>query len=124
MKQLFIFFAMLGQPMLASAEDHTLEQLLGVIVEETGLTFQVSSNGCTYRRDFDFHVEERLEQMGPQLPAYEHHYYIAVRRLRPDNCEGNLPFGTRMFLSFEELGIQYGKYHVINPVGGETGPIK
>lgn len=101
-----------------SAED-SLEQLLGVSVDEKGITFQVESNGCTNKDDFKFEVQEILERMSPMLPAYEHHFYITVKRLHEDNCEVYIPYGTRIFMSFEELGIQFGKFHVNNPIGGD-----
>ena len=120
MKRISIIFILLGISVAVRAEEPlVLEQLMGVNVDENGISFQVNSNGCTYRRNFNFHVEERLEQMGPNLPAFEHHYYITARRLQPDACDSYLPYGTRIFISFEELQIQFGKYHVQNPIGGE-----
>lgn len=111
------FFSLLfAQQILA---EEPLEQLLGVSVDETGITFQVTSNGCTSREDFHFQVEEVLQEMSPMLPAYEHHYYITVTRVRPDLCEVFLPYGARVTLTFEELGIQFGKFHVTNPIGGD-----
>ncbi len=104
-----------------------LEQLMGVSVDDHGIAFQVSSNGCTERGDFHFGVEEKLENMGPRLPAFEHHYYITVNRVQADHCDAFLPYGTKVFLSFDELGIQFGKYHVTNPIGGEKAlpiPVK
>lgn len=94
------------------------EQLLGVSVDERGITFQVESNGCTYKRDFDFHVEEIWEPLGPMLPAEALHHYITVNRTRPDRCEAYVPYGTQIFMSFEDLGIHYGEFHVKNPIGG------
>lgn len=120
MKKMLMMLCFFGVSMTSVASVQPgLEQLMGVSVDDRGISFQVNSNGCTFRRDFDFHVEEKLEQMGPSLPAFEHHYYITVKRLRADVCEGYVPYGTRLFLSFEELGIQFGKFHVTNPIGGE-----
>ncbi len=97
----------------------SLEQLIGVSVDPVGLTFQVPSNGCTERSHFDFKVEERLEPLGPMLPALEHHYYISVNRVTSDNCENLQPYGSQVFMSFDELGIHFGKFHVNNPIGGD-----
>jgi hypothetical protein len=120
MKKLFTVFVLVLTSIAANvATLPGLEQLMGVIVDDNGITFQVNSNGCSFRRDFDFHVEERLEQMGPHLPAFEHHYYITVKRLRADVCDRFAATGARLYLSFEELGIQFGKFHVTNPIGGE-----
>lgn len=110
-----LFFALCSW----SAAEISLEQLLGVSVDESGITFQVTSNGCTEREDFNFFVEEIFKEMGPMLPAFELHYYINVIRLRQDQCEAVVPYGTKIFLTFEELGIQFGKFHVNNPIGGD-----
>lgn len=96
-----------------------IEQLLGARVDERGITFQVKSNGCTYKRHFEFHVEERLEPIGSMLPALEHHHYITVKRLSPDQCEALVPYGTEIFMSYDDLGIQFGKFHIENPIGGD-----
>jgi hypothetical protein len=119
MKELGILVASLSFSfaMTATVLD-SLEQLLGVNVDERGITFQVSSNGCTDKDNFYFYVEEVLEPIGPMLPAYEHHHYITVQRIRPDSCEIYIPYGTKIFLSFEELGISFGEFHVRNPIGG------
>lgn len=95
------------------------EQLLGVSTDEVGITFQVKSNGCTYKRHFEFHIEEVMERLSPMLPALEHHHYITVKRLSPDICESQLPYGTKVFMSYEDLGIQFGKFHIKNPIGGD-----
>lgn len=120
MKKVFMVLGLVSLSIAGVADVGTgPEQLMGVSVDHNGITFQINSKGCTFRRDFDFHVEERLEPMGPNLPALEHHYYITAKRLRPDVCDGDVPYGTRLFMSFEELGFQTGKFHVTNPIGGE-----
>lgn len=96
-----------------------LEQLLGASVDDKGITFQVQSRGCTNKDDFKFSVKEVLEEIGPMLPAYEYHYYITVQRVTEDKCEAFVPYGTRVFVSFDELGIHFGKFHISNPMGGD-----
>lgn len=98
--------------------DLNLEQLLGVTVNEEGITFQVSSNGCTEKPNFQFGVQI-LEPLSPMLPALEHHHYITVARMVGDSCENFVPYGTSIFMSFEELGISFGKFHIKNPIGGD-----
>jgi len=95
------------------------EQLLGVSVDDSGITFQVASNGCTTRADFSFEVLEVLESLSPMLPALEHHHYITLHRNIPDNCETFVPLGTPIYISFEEMRIIFGKFHVNNPIGGD-----
>lgn len=104
---------------VVAAPELPLEQLLGVNVREDGITFQVRSNGCTEKQHFQFQVEERLEPISSMLPAMEHHHYITVNRQIPDGCEMFVPFGTEIFMSFEELNIFFGKFHVSNPIGGD-----
>jgi len=99
--------------------DPNHEQLLGARVDERGITFQVRSNGCTDKQHFEFDVVEQLEPVSPMLPALEHHHYITVIRLAPDFCEKLVPYGTEIFVSFEELGISFGKFHINNPIGGD-----
>jgi hypothetical protein len=121
MKNIVIFFGLLSLSLTGLAVNIGSEQLLGVTREDNGFTFQVTSNGCTEKADFKFTVEHRAERMGPLMPAYESHYYISVSRLRVDRCEVAMNTGTKIFVSFDELQIPYGKYHVTNPIGGEKG---
>src|SRR5688572_28626048 len=119
MKNMVMLAGLLFLSLSGLAVDNEPEQLLGVTNENNGLTFQVRSNGCTDKADFEFSVEHRYERMGPLMPAYESHHYITVRRIRNDSCEMLMPNGEKIFVSFDELGIAYGKYHVTNPIGGE-----
>src|SRR5262245_47815915 len=118
MAKIFIMLSLCSLTAFANVQPG-LEQLIGVSVDDRGISFQVNSNGCTFERDFDFSVEERLEELGPNLPAFEHHFYISVKRVRPDVCEVSMPYGTKVVKSFEELGIHFGKFHITNPIGGE-----
>lgn len=99
------------------------EQLLGVSLSENGLVFQVSSAGCTTKDDFSFQVAVEHEQLSPMLPALEPHHYITVNRTSTDPCESPQPYGTRIEVSFDELNILAGKFHVKNPIGGDKIPI-
>lgn len=108
----------LAWPMF-SATELELEQLLGVTVSEGGISFQVASQGCTTRDDFTFQVAVELEPLSPMLPALEPHHYITLSRKNPDMCEGFVPYGTVIFMSFDELRIHVGKFHVQNPIGGD-----
>lgn len=119
MKIKFMVLGLMSLSFASMAENSGVEQLMGVSVDDSGITFQVNSKGCTVMGDFAFDVEERLERMGPHLPALEHHYYISVKRLRTDECNGDFPYGTKLFKSFPDLGFQSGKFHVTNPIGGE-----
>src|SRR5580704_7727037 len=110
------FFSIGGLTTLNNPESASLEQLIGVSVDEYGITFQVSSNGCTQKTDFDFQVEEILEPISPWLPAFDHHHYITVKRSRTDTCEMYVPYGITIFVSFEDLGISSGPFHVRNPI--------
>lgn len=119
MKKLSLVLGLLTMSLVGVSEEVVLEQLLGVTVNESGISFQVSSNGCTSENDFNILVEERLEEKGPMLPAFEHHFYLSAVRINPDLCEKYVPYGTVIFKSFAEMGIQFGKFHVNNPIGGD-----
>lgn len=123
-KFLVIFVAIITALNLGANPGTGSEQLLGVSVIESGIHFQVYSNGCTKKEDFAFEVEERLKPISPYLPAYEHHFYITVKRLRDDDCQLPLPYGTTLFVSFAELSINTGKFHINNPIGGSRESTK
>ena len=54
-----------------AAQARETEELLGLIVDETGIHYQVASGGCTGRDDFEllqletFPVQLRLERLQP-----------------------------------------------------------
>ena len=81
------------------------EPLLGLRLGPLGIHFDVASSGCTAKRDFVVDVVEgRLIE-------------LRLRRLEGDPCRGVLPFGTRIFFSYRELGIPPGRpFHVVNPL--------
>ena len=82
------------------------EPLLGLLIRERGILFQVSSNGCTTKGDFQVDV---LESFPLQL---------RLIRLQEDLCDAVLPLGTRILFSYRELKIQRGdQLQVVNPLG-------
>lgn len=119
MKAIYVAIGIMLIPVLGTSEEVVLEQLLGVTVDERGISFQVASNGCTTKADFNIIVEERLIEKGPMLPAFEHHFFLGAVRVKEDLCGQTVPYGTIIFKSFEELGIEYGKFHITNPIGGD-----
>lgn len=118
MKNVGVILCLLSISVMAEP-DLNEEQLLGARVDERGITFQVRSNGCTDKQHFDFMVIEQLEPISPMLPALEHHHYITVKRVTADDCKALVPYGTEVFVSFEELHISFGKFHINNPIGGD-----
>ena len=80
------------------------EKLLGTLVDEDGIVFQVPSSGCTQKKDFEVRV---LESEPLQL---------LVVRIKPDFCDAVVPYGERIRYSYEELNLANGtRFIVINP---------
>lgn len=82
-----------------------IEPLMGLLIRRNAIIFQVLSNGCTAKDDFQLAV---LESTPLQL---------RLIRLREDPCDAYLPLGTHIRFSYQELGIQRGdKFRVVNPL--------
>lgn len=82
-----------------------VEALLGLRIDERGLTFQVESSGCTKKGDFEVQVFDVKPRQ------------FLLLRTRPDLCEAVVPYGKRIRFSFAELGIEIGdRIRVLNPL--------
>lgn len=82
-----------------------LEELMGVVIAQRGIVFQVFSNGCTDKEDFRVDVVESIP------------LEVRLIRVEPDPCRGFLPLGTRLRFSYKELGIQREEtLRVVNPL--------
>ena len=88
---------------LASPQGH-LEKILGYLPSNKGLTFQVTSGGCTQKSDFTSKVEKD-KSTGV--------IYLSLLRLRPDLCYPFIPMGERFNFTYAELGITSGDNFVI-----------
>ena len=81
-----------------------VEEILGSWVRRRGVSFQVTSTGCTHKEDFQVVVFE-----GPILG-------VALIRTRPDACQQIVPLGKRLRFSHAEMGLEPGEeFVVINP---------
>lgn len=104
MKKLFqtLVLVCLMQSLAAQAE--TVESLLGMNVNSKGISFQVSSGGCTSKASFQVIM---LETSPKQLKLI---------RVKPDYCEAYVPFGTVVKFSYQELGLKRGdSFKIFNP---------
>lgn len=96
---------MFGVMLMPTRAENTIEPLLGVQVTQTGIEFQVISGGCTEKKDFAIGW---LESSPPQLQLI---------RIRKDDCKMNMPLGTSIQFSWEDLGLQSGvKFTISNPI--------
>lgn len=88
----------LGAPRnaVASGSAQATEVVLGFMVDETGVTYRVASNGCTGKRDFAVRV----------LPTTPRH--LDLVRLHGDPCDGQIPHGVELTFSWSELGLEAG----------------
>ena len=88
-----------------------LEPLLGVLFNQTGITFQVSSNGCTQKSDFRVDVMESFPLQ------------LRLTRIHPDPCDAYVPLGTKIYFKYRELSIFPGdELRVQNPLGKVVVP--
>lgn len=72
------------------------ERILGYSQSAEGITYQVTSGGCTEKADFEV---QQLETYPVQLKLV---------RNEPDFCEAYFPYGTKITFTWEELGLSAG----------------
>lgn len=84
-----------------------VESIFKYTIDKDGVTFQVYSGGCTCRKSFDFIKN---------FSADQNDVYLTLVRVSPDHCKANLPEGTVVWYSFEDLGIDSERnLHIENP---------
>lgn len=102
MNKLIIVLSMI---FVSSAYASEVESIKGFKVDGTGITFQVSSGGCTRKEDFS------LIQKG-SAPIQ-----LTLQRNRFDGCEAYFPFGTEIKFTWQELdGADGLEYIITNPL--------
>ena len=85
--------------------DDQIEELLGVRVGPKRISFQVRTQRCTLKSDFEVQI---FESEPLQL--------LLVRN-RPDHCEAIVPYGKWIRFSHQELGLRNGdRMRVVNPL--------
>lgn len=88
--------------------DGRAESILGMVYSETGLEFQVMSYTCTEKSDFAI---LRLD------PSSDIRTQFLLIRVIPDICDGYVPYGVKIFYSYEELDLEEGdRFSVLNPL--------
>lgn len=82
----------------AEAQQPRLEPLYGFLQNQGGVVFQVFSGGCTSKQSFsvDTVVENGVLQ-------------VSLNRQIPDYCRAFFFYGTTVYFTYEELGIQPGQ---------------
>lgn len=97
-----IAILLLGQ---ISQAEIFLEPLYGHLKTSQGVAVQVYSGGCT---------EKRFFKVVKKLNAGVQEIYL--KRQRPDYCEAFLPYGTLIYFTYKDLGLQSGDtYRIMNP---------
>ena len=79
--------------------DGAAEPLLGLTYAPEGIEFQVASTGCTEKAHFAMLRLSPEDQTTSQL---------LLVRVVPDYCDAYVPFGVRLFYSYEELKLEEG----------------
>lgn len=81
-----------------------LETLFGLLQDQEGITVQVFSGGCTGKDNF--------QVSSAQVAGV---IQISITRTTMDYCRAYFQYGTNLFFSYEELGVQRGqKFEVQN----------
>ena len=93
-----LLVAGLGAPPATADSDfrRVAEPVLGFMIDDTGVWFQVESNGCTTKADFVVKV------------TWTQPRHLDLIRVRPDPCDGVIPYGTRVYFTWEEMGLRLG----------------
>lgn len=82
-----------------------VEEILGIRIRRDHVVFQVTSSGCTGKRDFDVAVFGGGDVV-----------QVALIRTRPDACQHPKALGKKLRFSHAELGLEPGEeFVVINP---------
>jgi hypothetical protein len=89
-----------------------LEPIFAVSSAYEAISIRVSSNGCTTKADFVFHVERRDGSAS-----------VAFARRRLDTCKSFAAGHTDLIFTFEELGLPARQpLFVLNPFEPWFGP--
>ena len=92
-------------PVTINSPAHAVEPLMGLLIRQRAIVFQVSSSGCTTKDDFRVEV---LESFPLQL---------RLIRIREDPCDAFVPLGTLVRFTYRELEIRPGaRFRVVNPL--------
>ena len=89
-----------------------LEPLYRATAGKEALIVSVSSNGCTAKGDFTFHMERRDNTVS-----------VAFARKRIDTCKAIAMGKTDLSFTWSELGVlPRSQVFLLNPVTAWTGP--
>lgn len=80
---------------LNAMSEESEETLLGYVFDQSGVTIQVLTGGCTRKSDF-FIEKEQSEYIS----------FIKFYRQKRDTCLALFRYGTFINFSYEELGIK------------------
>lgn len=82
-----------------------LEALYGDFFNQSGVSIQVFSGGCTSKDSFAI---QKQHYRGVEL--------IYFYRVKPDLCKALFKYGKILNFSYEDLGLQYhDRFKVMNP---------
>jgi len=89
------------------------EVLKGVMTDDSGLTIQVESNGCTDKNSFDVLIFE------------SHPAQVEFIRKRHDVCRAYMPYGVKIKFTYEELGLNSPQsFFLVNSVDSGLLPFR
>ncbi len=90
------------------------EILMGYIYDQSGITLQVATGGCTKKDSF----QVRKEILNSQ-------FILTFYRRQPDTCLALFRYGTRIRFSYEELGLGFQpRFKIRNTVDASLGGLR
>lgn len=93
---IFTSSQILAKPTIFIGHNPQVESIFKYTIDKDGIAFQVYSGGCTCKKSFNF-----IKNISPDGKDV----HLTLIRVSPDYCKANIPEGTVVWYSFEELGI-------------------
>lgn len=109
---LIMFTIFLTNTLFAQSQ---LARIYGVQTGFEGVTFQVPSGGCTYKKDFQIGKQQARTTRGDSILKIS-----LIHTGGNDTCEAFLPYGSNISFSWQELGLSTGSLFVIE---NRIGPV-
>lgn len=104
---IFISFQGLAKSTHLLSQNPQVESIFKYTIDKNGISFKVYTGGCTCKKSFDFIKNTSTDGKDTHL---------TLVRVFPDHCKANVPGGTIVWFSFEELGVNPESIlHIENP---------
>ena len=103
---LFLFSCSGPSVATAAIPSEGVEHIIGYLIDNEGIIFQVASGGCTEKEHFKVYILK-------SLPVQ-----VQLIRQKKDHCEAFIPYGVKLHFTYEEMGLSaYRQFKIANPLG-------